>query len=614
MFQFSTTTQGGSLFLRKASGTFLVAVFTFLSAVQLSTSFSFSAAPTPRFTAPVSQVSLSQSFESNYESQSYDSSQYYKPPQSLGRCYFATCIPGLENSLAQELESIGAYDVQVAKSGVHFSEPPSVAKKSGSQAQGANTSEQDVDPDIDPLTGTTYSMEVGLKAVLWVRTAHRVMERISCSVDDNYVITTKDELYDFVKKSCDVRELLGDGKGGMLSLAVKVTLGGRAPRELCHTHFTALTVKNALVDACRDLRGDGLRPDVDTDNPHVPLVVALKGENEGKTVSASIYRCLNGLDSMHRRGYRGGTAIHKAAMKESMAAGLLYEAGWDKLVTHSKENSLSAVLCDPMMGSGTFGIEAALMAADVAPGLTRMRLIKTLPPVLRWKSCNTDVWKNLCREAQQREQKGRQWLVGFSSNDNKGSGGERKQRNCVILGNEMNPQAYELAINGMKQAGVMDCMSLSQRDCESWNVASQLVEGRTIAVVNPPWGVRLEEDMEESWVSLRTFLRQECVGVEAWVLSGNKDATRILKMKKSRSVPLNTAAEKLRWLQYHVFAKPEPRPSNDNDSENEESSNDNEEDTASTSSSSSHAQAPPQADEDPDSYVMQPQIPRVFRR
>ena len=81
------------------------------------------------------------------------------------------------------------------------------------------------------------------------------------------------------------------------------------------------------------------------------------------------------------------------------------------------------------------------------------------------------------------------------------------------------------------------------------------VEGRTIVVSNPPWGKRLTDDIDESWVSLKTFLRRECNGLEAWILSGNRDLTRILGMKKSRSVAIRTGDEDLRCIQYHIFKK-----------------------------------------------------------
>ena len=80
-----------------------------------------------------------------------------------------------------------------------------------------------------------------------------------------------------------------------------------------------------------------------------------------------------------------------------------------------------------------------------------------------------------------------------------------------------------------------------------------VLKGRTIFVCNPPWGLRLTDDIDESWVSLREFLRRVHQGCESWVLSGNKDLMKILCMKKSRSVVLKTADEDLRWLQYHIF-------------------------------------------------------------
>ena len=72
-----------------------------------------------------------------------------------------------------------------------------------------------------------------------------------------------------------------------------------------------------------------------------------------------------------------------------------------------------------------------------------------------------------------------------------------------------------------------------------------------------PWGRRLTADVDESWVALREFFRREARGCEAWVLSGNKNLTKILRMKKSRTVVVQTADEDLRWLQYRIFPKGE---------------------------------------------------------
>lgn len=483
---------------------------------------------------------------------------YSLPPP---RSYFASCIPGLESVLAKEIAAIGGHGIEIGRSGVSFTEAP---PKNGAT-------------DVDSLTGTSKDTAVGLKCLLWARTCHKIMELVATTQNSqsetatthakyrNLEVYDKNDLYEFIQRSCDVKSLLGDGKGGMLSFAVKVIIGADAnskniPKELCHTHFTALTVKNALVDKCRYERSDGERPNVNTENPDVPLLVALRATSSGGA-HVSVYRSLNGFDSLHKRGYRtdGETAIHKAAMKESMASGLLYECGWDLLVAQAKKDGLPAVLVDPMTGSGTFCIEAALMAADIAPGLIRMRKAavkasttdkmedKTmLPAALRWKSGDITLWRHLCEEARVRREKGLLWVLGRNPITG--------HRNCEIFGNELHKSAYKLALLGRQQAGLPEsAIEFHQGDCQEWKIAEHIVAGRTIVVANPPWGLRLDTEMEGSWVALKKFLREECVGAEAWVLSGNKDATRTLNMKKTRSVPLRTAAENLRWLQYPIF-------------------------------------------------------------
>jgi 23S rRNA (guanine2445-N2)-methyltransferase / 23S rRNA (guanine2069-N7)-methyltransferase len=240
-------------------------------------------------------------------------------------------------------------------------------------------------------------------------------------------------------------------------------------------------------------------------------------------------------------------------MKESMASGLLYECGWHLLVAQAKMDRLPAVLIDPMTGSGTFCIEAALMAADIAPGLIRMRAASKalqdkamIPAVLRWKNSDITLWRNLCEEAQVRRQNGLQWLLGRNP--------VTGNQNCHILGNDAHKGAYRLALQCRQEADMpKSAIEFHNVDCQEWKIAGHIVEGRTIVVVNPPWGLRLDIDTERSWVALKSFLREECVGAEAWILSGNKHLTRTLNMKKTRSVPLKTAAEMLRWLQYPIF-------------------------------------------------------------
>jgi hypothetical protein len=243
------------------------------------------------------------------------------------RYYFATCIPGLHETLANELRTLGAMDVVTnGKSGVQF-------------------------------VGSTH---IGMKILLWCRTAHRVMELVASSStsnmndnDDDFVTTSgirnRDDLYHFIRSTSAVHipSLLGNGSGGLLTLSVSTIYAGSIiPKELSHSHFTALTVKNALVDAVREMREDGSRPDVNVIDSDVPLVLVLRGRkvdhhggddrgggggggrrrqqqqqqqqrgynrsNSNKddideweiVTDVDLYRCLHSGGSLHRRGYR----------------------------------------------------------------------------------------------------------------------------------------------------------------------------------------------------------------------------------------------------------------------------------------------------------------------
>jgi len=512
--------------------------------------------------------------------------------------YFATCIPGLETILADELLSLGASNVQPSgKSGVYFTSSP--------------------DDEVD----------LGLKVVLWLRTAHRVMELI-CSTDPSLAdfgimmlpppssfddddvntfddfdsayyhepIQSKQDLYNFIKNSVPFKEILGDGKGNLLTLSIdKIIMNGYTPKELRHSHYTSLTVKNAIVDGVRDLRDDGIRPDVDIKDADVPFVVVLKGykkdvysDKDDGVVDVSLYRCLHAGGSLHRRGYRrsqggedGDAVIHKAALKESLAAALLYETGWHKLIHAARYDDYQpAVFVDPMTGSATMPIEAALIACDIAPGLMRIRCSSSssrgdqeVPPIVRWKDGPTmQEWKTLLQDAAKRAKAGILWASSINQSDDEDESTTVQRTNLIIVANERHPNAFSLAQSSVNMAGLGSIIKLSQGDCidfdlgggsqddeeETTTSLSQrvVIPGRTIVGTNPPWGKRLDDmDVEDSWASLKTFLQRECNDAEAWILSGNKLLTRILRMKKTRSFVVKTAGEDLRWIQYHIFPK-----------------------------------------------------------
>jgi len=415
--------------------------------------------------------------------------------------YLATCIPGLSNVLAGELQALGAVNVETSgNAAVTF--------------QG--------------------SSKTGLHALLWLRTVHRLMELVASERN----LETRQHLHDFVSDNVNVQQLLGNGSGGLLTLSVHSILNQPSllPKDLTHSHFTSLTIKNALCDIVRDLRGD--RPDVELENPDVPLVCVLRGM-PGNTAEASLYRQLHSPGSLHKRGYRGDSAIHKAAMKESLAAGLLLGAGWGDKVNELKAVPTPTTVLDPMAGSGSFILEAAMIAADIAPGLMRIKCTGPLqPPVLRWKSSQglEETWKELLIESTQRAKNGLQWC---------------KNGPLKFIANDIHSGALDICETSLQQAGLLQLVELRQGDCVDLKVPQ---DAATLVFTNPPWGVRLDNDMNASWESLRHLLRDSCPpNTEAWVLSGNKVATKHLGLKRSNSLQVKTAEQDLRWIQYLIL-------------------------------------------------------------
>jgi len=428
--------------------------------------------------------------------------------------------------------------------------------------------------------------EGSLYALCWLRSAHRLLELVATTDDKNVIpsgryneknsidrsslLYTREDLHNFVHECVNAKDLLGDGKGGLLSISVKATLNNPRllPKDLSHSHYTALSIKNSLCDVVRDMRGD--RPDVDVDNPDVPLVAILRGMGDSQydegAASLSIYRSLHPPGSLHKRGYRGGGAMHKAAMKESMAAGLLLEAGWkervetaiDQIDDESNEPKHELRMVDPMAGSGSLALEACMMATDIAPGLMRIRCgipNHNNPPVTRWKSNHdkevASAWKNVLLDATKRAKAGIHRM--------------REHPSLIqIEANDIHPRAVDIMESSLETAGLLSFVTLSNMDCYDLdggkapdeNNDDDDVTRECFVATNPPWGVRLTEDIAESWEGLRHFIRDKCPsGTQVYVLSGDKTATGALKLKRDRMIPLQTGDQHLRWIQYTIGRK-----------------------------------------------------------
>ncbi|MBV8974268.1 MAG: 23S rRNA (guanine(2445)-N(2))/(guanine(2069)-N(7))-methyltransferase, partial [Sinobacteraceae bacterium] len=191
---------------------------------------------------------------------------------------------------------------------------------------------------------------------------------------------------------------------------------GRHP-TVTHTQFGALKLKDGIVDALR--AATGVRPDVARTRPDVRVHAHARGTRVTLSIDLS-------GESLHRRGYRaqGG----EAPLKENVAAGVLLRAGWEKLA-HPGEPGPAAQFLDPLCGSGTLCIEAALIAADRAPGLTREYF-----GFLNWRAHDPALWARLREEAAARARAGAGTEVRLHGRDQDARAIERAQANAARAG------------------------------------------------------------------------------------------------------------------------------------------------------------------------------------
>ena len=220
-------------------------------------------------------------------------------------------------------------------------------------------------------TGVSFrgSLETAYRACLGSRTANRVFLELG-----EWDVGTTEEFY-AAARTIDWSAHIAPGA------TLACDFSGRHP-AITHTHFGALKLKDAIVDSLRE--SSGFRPDISTERPSVR--VHAHAQRSKITISLD----LSG-ESLHRRGYRGPAG--EAPLKENVAAGVLLRAGWPELAAAGAE------FLDPMCGSGTFVIEAAMIAADIAPGLGRDYF-----GFLGWRQHDAALWERLRAEAGARAQ------------------------------------------------------------------------------------------------------------------------------------------------------------------------------------------------------------------
>ena len=276
-----------------------------------------------------------------------------------------------------------------------------------------------------------------------------------------------------------------------------------------NSQYGAMKVKDAIVDAFT--RKNLPRPNVDRDAPDIRVNVWLHKE------TASIALDLSG-DGLHLRGYRDRAGI--APIKETLAAAIVMRSGWQP----------GTPLLDPMCGSGTLLIEAAMLATDRAPGLHRGRW-----GFSGWTQHDEAIWQEVKAEAQTRARKG---LAEYSSH---------------FYGSDSDARVIQRARTNARLAGIGELITFEVNDVAQ--LANPLPKGPYGTVLsNPPYGERIStNDLLGLYQMIGERLKHAFVGNEAWVLSYREECFDQIGLKASQKVPLFNGPLECEFRKYEIF-------------------------------------------------------------
>lgn len=340
------------------------------------------------------------------------------------------------------------------------------------------------------------AIEDAYKLCLWSRLASRVLLRLSSFVPEDY-----DDLYQGVKDIDWLSHFSVDNGFSIDCFA--------AHEVMTNSHFATLRIKDAIVDYF--MEETETRPNVERDQPDIRINVYL-----GKTETL-VYLDLSG-GPLHQRGYRqqaGG-----APLKENLAAAILLRCKWPKFA----EQGLP--LCDPMCGSGTLLIEAAYIAANMAPGILRKHYGFTA-----WKQHDADCWQRLLDAANE---------------------GADKSAIPVIIGADNSARVLETAQLNIEAAGLSDYIRLHQQDAS--DVIPDLPEEKGLIVTNPPYGERLGqvEQLKNIYYQLGQSLKQNYAGWTGAVFTSSAELAKFIGLRSHHKNTLYNGPLKCILHQYHL--------------------------------------------------------------
>jgi putative N6-adenine-specific DNA methylase len=268
-----------------------------------------------------------------------------------------------------------------------------------------------------------------------------------------------------------------------------------------HSLYVALKTKDAIVDQFR--KNKGRRPSVDPENPGLKINVHISSD-----------QCSLSLDSsgepLYKRGYRKNRNL--APLNESLAAGLILLSGWK-----GKSNFV-----DPMCGSGTLPIEAALIAYNIPPGIYRYEF-----GFEKWKDFDLELYRDIVDEVN-----------------------EKTDFREKIIGSDVSGDSIKFALSNAKNALLSNKIIFRRQKMEEFMPP----EGGGTAIINPPYGERIQkQDINKFYAMIGERIKHKFTGYDVWILSGNIEAMKNIGLHPSKKISLVNGDIECKFQKYSIY-------------------------------------------------------------
>jgi len=269
-----------------------------------------------------------------------------------------------------------------------------------------------------------------------------------------------------------------------------------------HSQFVALKAKDAVVDQFRDRYGK--RPSIDKDFPDLRINLHIHDDQCSVALDTS-------GNSLHQRGYK--TATNIAPINEVLAAGMLLLSGWDG----------QGDFIDPMCGSGTILAEAAMIACNIPANINRKEFAFE-----KWNDWDNNLFDMIVDSLMKKV----------------------KEFHYTITGYDKAPSAVMKAKDNIQNANLDDYVTIRQQD---FFTSEKETRGPLHMVFNPPYGERLDVDMERFYREIGDTLKQSYPGTSAWFITANLEALKFVGLKPSRKIKLFNGKLETRFVKYEMY-------------------------------------------------------------